>query len=242
MLLEEVARVGVPVTPAEVNTSLDLPKPTIHRLFATLEAEGYLQRAMDGRGFIPGRRMKRIAANILSTRAVDSARVAILRALADKVGETCNIATPGREAMVYLDRVETKWPLRIQLPVGSEVPFHCTASGKMFLSTLKPAHLDRWLASGALTARTSRTLVEPDALREELGKVRENGYATDDEEFMPDMTALAVPIADDMGRLVSTLSIHAPVQRQPISRLLGNLALLRSSAAELSGLLVSDQV
>ena len=65
-------------------------------------------------------------------------RQTVLNALAEDVGETCNIAMPERHAMVYLDRVETKWPLRIQLPVGTEVPFHCTASGKMYLSSLKP--------------------------------------------------------------------------------------------------------
>ncbi len=44
---------------------------------------------------------------------------------------TCNIATPDRDGMVYIDRVETKWPLRIQLPIGTTVPFHCTASGNL---------------------------------------------------------------------------------------------------------------
>ena len=46
-------------------------------------------------------------------------------------------ALPDREAMVYIERVQTEWPLRIQLPIGTRVPFHCTASGKMYLSTLE---------------------------------------------------------------------------------------------------------
>ncbi|MDB4241029.1 IclR family transcriptional regulator, partial [Yoonia sp.] len=56
LLLEEVAKVGVPVTPSVVNEVMGLPKPTIHRLFATAEAEGFLQRDIDGRSYSPGRR------------------------------------------------------------------------------------------------------------------------------------------------------------------------------------------
>ena len=141
MLLEEVARAGVPVTPSVVNESLGLPKPTIHRLFATAEAEGFLQRDIDGRSYSPGRRMRLLATNTLSSERVRTVRLAVLNSLAMSVGETCNIAIPERDGMVYLDRVETHWPLRIQLPVGTQVPFHCTASGKMYLSTLRTDYL-----------------------------------------------------------------------------------------------------
>ena len=58
MVIEEIARAGVPVTPTDVNAAIGLPKPTIHRLFATLEEEGFLQRDMDGRTYSPGPRLR----------------------------------------------------------------------------------------------------------------------------------------------------------------------------------------
>ena len=64
-VLEEVARAGVPVTPTAVNDVLGLPKPTIHRLFATLEDEGFLQRDMDGRTYSPGPRLRQLAGGII---------------------------------------------------------------------------------------------------------------------------------------------------------------------------------
>jgi len=238
MVLEELARVGVPITPTEANVQLGLPKPTVHRLFHTLEAEGFVQRDIDGRSFSPGRRLRKLSVNVLSSLRVRTVRLSILQALAEEVGETCNIATPDRDAMVYLDRVETKWPLRIQLPVGTAVPFACTASGKMYLSSLLPTHLDRYLATTKLVARAPKTISSADALRREIELIRKHGYATDQEEFMENMVAVAVPIRDDQGRLVSTLSIHAPVQRLSLDDLLGHLPRLTRAASELSELLL----
>ena len=239
MLLEEVAKAGVPVTPSIVNETLGLPKPTIHRLFATAEAEGFLQRDVDGRSYSPGRRMRLLSINTLSSERVRTVRLAVLKSLAVAVGETCNLAIPEREGMFYLDRVETHWPLRIQLPVGTQVPFHCTASGKMYLSTLRPDYLERFLKNYKLEKQTDRTITDPVKLQEELAKTRERGYSTDDEEFMAGMTAIAVPILDDRGRLLSTLSIHAPEQRRHLPDLVEYLDPLRAAAAELSAIVAS---
>lgn len=237
-VLEVVARVGVPVTPTDVNDTLQLPKPTIHRLFATLEDEGYLQRELDGRTYTVGARFRRMSLHTLSSLRVRTARLAVLGELAETIGETCNIAVPDRHVMIYLDRVETKWPLRIQLPVGTQVPFYCTASGKMYLSTLADNHLKRYLGSTRLAEHTPRTLTDPMRLHEELLATRARGYSQDNEEFMDGMIALAVPINDDLGRLVSTLSFHAPTQRLSLEQAQEHLAPLRAAARALSELLV----
>lgn len=240
LVLEAMAEAGVPVTPTEVNQTLGLPKPTIHRLFTTLENEGFIQREIDGRGYSPGRRMRNMSTGILSSLRIRTARVAVLAKLAEEIGETSNIAIADRDAMVYLDRVETKWPLRIQLPVGTRVPFYCTASGKMYLSNLDPRHLRNYALSAQLDPRTGRTITDPEVLIAEATEVRERGYATDDEEFMEGMIAVAVPIFDGNDRLVSTLSFHAPQQRLSMADAIGHVDRLRASATRLSDLLSED--
>ena len=236
LVLEEIARVGVPVTPTEINATLGLPKPTIHRLFSTLEGEGFLQRDMDGRTYSPGPRLRTMAGGILSSLRIRTARQAILKRLSGEIGETCNIALPDRDAMIYLERVETQWPLRIQLPIGTRVPFYCTASGKMYLSTLARSHLERYLSATDLVARTPNTLTDPDALLTEIQLVRDQGYSLDREEFMEDMIALAVPILDVNDRLMATLAFHAPTQRFSIAQALEFLDAMRAAAADLSKL------
>lgn len=238
LLLEELARLGVPTTPTAANEMLGLPKPTVHRLFHTLEEEGFLQRDIDGRSYAPGQRLRKLAVNVVSSSRVRMARQAILSALAEELGETCNIAMPERHAMIYLDRVETKWPLRIQLPVGTEVPFHCTASGKMYLSSLAPKLFAKYLGVAKLDARTPHTLTSRKALQQEIEAIRVRGHATDAEEFMEGMVAVAVPIRDDQARLMATLSVHAPRQRVSVDDLEGRIARLHRAASDLAELAV----
>jgi len=193
LVIERMAEVGMPVTPTEVNARMGLPKPSIHRLFHTLEEEGFVQRDMDGRTYSPGPRLRSMAGGILSSLRIRTARQAILRRLSREIGETCNIALPDRDAMIYLERVETEWPLRIQLPIGTRVPFYCTASGKMYLASLARNHLKKYVAATDLDRRTPNTITDRGGLLAEIATVRRQGYALDREEFMDSMIALAVP-------------------------------------------------
>lgn len=235
-LVEEVARAGTPVSPAALCEALRLPKPTVHRLLTTAEDEGFLQRDVDGRSYGPGQRLRHLAGNTLSSQRIRTERLIIMRRLAEDVGETCNLAAPGRHGMIYLDRVETHWPIRVQLPVGTQVPFHCTASGKLYLSSLRSEKLSRMLNWLDLTRQTARTITDPEALREELSRTRAQGHSTDDEEFMDGMAAVAVPIRDTEGRLLTTLSIHAPLLRHSLASLKGMLPDLRAAADQLEDL------
>ncbi|WP_109310938.1 IclR family transcriptional regulator [Ruegeria sp. AU67] len=239
LILEEVAKRGVAVKPSDLIESLGLAKPTVHRLLLTAEAEGFLQRDLDGRSYGPGPRLRQLSVNTVSSEHLRTARLAILRGVADEIGETCNLAIPDRESMIYLDRVETKWPLRIQLPIGTQVPFHCTASGKMYLSTLRQNTLDGFLSARKLNPSTKKTITDPDALRAEVMDIAKRGYSTDDEEFMHGMAAVAVPVIDKNNRLVATLSVHAPTQRHDLESLMRFVNLLEVGANKISGLLVS---
>ncbi len=235
-IIEEVARAGVPVTASALSEALGLPTATVHRLLATAETEGLLQRDVDGRSYSPGRRMRHLSGNILSSQRIRTERILVMRSLAETVGETCNLAAPARYGMIYLDRVETHWPLRIQLAVGTQVPFHATASGKMYLSSLRSDKLNRILKWLELSRHTESTLTDTDKLREALASTRQRGYATDAEEFMEGMSAIAVPIRDSRGRVLCTLSIHAPVVRHDVESLEGRLAELQRAAQRIEDL------
>jgi len=135
-ILEQVANSDRSVTPTEINEKLNLPKATIHRLCSKLEDEKILQREIDGKRFMPGSRLRQIALGVISNENFRTHRHAILKQLSEEVGETCNITIPDGSQMRYLDRVETHWPLRMQFMIGTKVPLHCTASGKLFISQL----------------------------------------------------------------------------------------------------------
>lgn len=241
LVLEEVARAGEPVTPTAVNEALGLPKPTIHRLFSTLVEEGFLQRDIGGRAYLPGPRLRGLAGGVLSTSRLRAARRAVLSRLSNDIGETCNISLPDGEMMVYLERIETAWPLRIQLPTGTRVPFYCTASGKLFLSTMSERELARYLSVTKLERLAPGTYVDPAELEAAVHRTRARGYGTDRGEFMPGMIAVAVPINDPNGRLLATLSVHAPTQRLDLDGAVAHLPLLRAAAAEIASLVHDEE-
>ena len=85
--------------------------------------------------------------------------------------------------------------------------------------------------------RTGRSLTDPEALMAELARIRERNYSTDNEEFMDDMTAVAVPIRDNQNRLVTTLSLHSPIQRRNLPDLVEYLPRLREAARQLEELI-----
>ena len=132
--------------------------------------------------------------------------------------------------MVYWDRVETEWPLRLQLPIGTRVPFHATASGKMYLACLPESQCAQLLEEIELQAYTDNTLTSAAALLEEIRIIREQQYSLDDEEFIVEMTAVAVPVLDQTGRYVASLAVHAPKSRMSIDKARNHVTLLHSAA------------
>lgn len=240
LILEEVARVGVPMTPTEINQNIGLPKQTLHRLFATLESEGFLQRELDGRTYSPGPRMRAMSVGILSSARAQAARLMVMEGLAASIGETCNLVIPDRLDMLYVDRVETNWPLRIQFPIGSHVPFYCTASGKLYLASLPAAQLRPMVKACKFVKLAKNTITSPAKLLAEVERIREQGYSTDNQEFVDGMIAVATAITDPQGNMVASLAFHAPTPRMDLGQALAHLDTLKKAAVELSRILGND--
>jgi DNA-binding IclR family transcriptional regulator len=138
---------------------------------------------------------------------------------------------------VYLDRVESAWPLRMTLQPGSRVPLHCTASGKLLLALMPAARRDRLVERLPLTRYTDRTIVERDRLVAELEAIRRQRVATDDEEYLDGLVCAAVPVAKAGGRVVASVAVQAPRVRMPLDQALGHVPQLREAARALAATL-----
>lgn len=240
LILETLAAAGRAMTPTEIGAEIGLPKPTVHRLCAMLAEEGFLGRdPHDGR-LRPAGRARRLAGGLQVAARLDLARHLVLKSVAGRIGETCNLVGVGVAGMVYLDRVDTPWPLRYQLPVGTEVPFHCTASGKMFLSTLPEKELETVLATVELTREGPNCATDPAELTARLARVRAAGHSTDDQEFMAGMIAYAVAVRDPGGRFVAALAFHAPMQRVSLEAGLAHVPVLEEGARRLEALMFGE--
>jgi DNA-binding IclR family transcriptional regulator len=215
-LLETVASAGRGLSLAQLATMLNVPKPTVFRLANRLEQSGYLIREPGKGGFAVGPRLMRLGLAAVRTSGSNAERHAILTALVTALGETCNFTTLAGGEVLYLDRVETRWPLRVHLEPGSRVPLHSTASGKLFLAHLPADRRRRLLESVPLTADTPSTLTSVERLEEECAAILRRGYSTDNEEFLLGLIAVAVPVLAPSGTMVAAIACHAPCARMPL--------------------------
>lgn len=239
-ILDTVAASTKPLSATEINEALDLPKATAHRLCAKLEARGYLLKRIDGKSYQAGNRLFDVAVGVLANSRFSATRHAILTELSEKVGETCNIAYPDGLYMAYSDRVETKAPLRLQFPIGMRVPLYCTASGKLYLSTLPKSRRKAVINKLKLKHHAKNTITDIDMLLAEIDSIERQQFSIDNQELYDDVVAIAVPIQDKRGRFYSSLAIQAPASRISINHSGRYLPLLRDAANELAMLAEDD--
>lgn len=237
LLLEAVSRSDAPMTPTALARKMGLPKQTVHRVCHTLVENGFLHRDMTSRALRPGPRLRELASGALENSRFQTVRHQILRRVAAEVRETVNFVVPEPDGMRYLDRVETDWPFRVQLPIGTNVPFHCTASGKVYLASLPAGLRAKMLKSLPLDRHTPGTIIDREALAGQLETIASQGFATDEEEFMEGMVAMAVPIRDAAGRYIASLAFHGPTMRLDIALALSRKDVLFEAASDLSDLL-----
>ena len=242
LILEILGKSDRAMTATEINESLQLPKQTVHRLCATLEDNGFLVRRGTSRKYQVARRLREMGAGLLYNSRDHIFRHQILETVSQTVGESVNYVVPEETGMRYLDRVETDWAFRIQLPVGTRVPFHCSASGKCFLASLGPTARKRMISSLTLEARTVASHVTTEGLLAELAQIARDGFALDREEFMTGMVAIAVPVTDGRGRFIAALAYHGPIPRMTITDSITQVGFLKESARRLGDALFDANV
>lgn len=233
-LLELIASKDAFVSLQSLVEETGIPKPTLHRMLQQLESAGLLIRQSDGRHYGTGVRLRRLAENLLLNATQHGARHAVLRNLADEIGESCNVTALSGNEVVYLDRVETTEPLRFYLHAGSRVPVHCSASGKMILAQMSPAQRRKLLAHAPLRKHTPKTVTDLDRLEEELKTIRRDGFAIDDEEFLSGLVCVAVLVPTDTGRSNLCVAVQAPVMRLTPDKAVGLLPALQRAAGAMS--------
>ena len=233
-LLVRVVQADGPVSFGAIAEAAGLPKSTTSRLLGALERHALLERDRDG-ALRPGVVLTRFARRAGATDQLVATARPFLQDLGAATGETVNLAVPGPRAVEQIDQVDSSYLLGATNWVGLDVPFHCSALGKVFL-----AHRVVPLPPGRLEQRTGRTITTRDALAAELDLVRRSGYAVADEELEPGLVAIAAPVRDTSGLVVAALSVSGPSVRLTADRIVTAAGLTARAANELSKALGYD--
>ena len=234
-IIEAVSYASKPLSPLELSQELDIPKPTIHRLIQNMLDEGFVTVDIGG-GIIPGKRVRNLGVELWQQRLFFNERQMILQKLVDELKETCGIGVPYQMNMIYTNRANTTLPIQIYLPVGAKSPMWCTATGKLYLSQLPRTSRDKILQNLSLDKFTKNTITDIDALNAELDRIAETGIGIDNEEFISEMVAIAVPIRDRKSRYLASLYLHAPTIRVSLDDLLTHVPRLQKAAKDIQSL------
>lgn len=232
-VVEVLASADGPASLAELTAAVRLPKPTLYRMLAMLQSASLVVREPGTRRYMIGPRLASLGRSVMLNAGLRAGRHAILSRLVEEIGESCNFTMLDGPRVVYLDRVEAEWPLRITLTPGSVVPVHCSASGKLLLALLPAVRRRRLLSHIALSRHTPNTITELGALDTELAGIRKLRYATDNEEYLAGLVCVAVPVADARGRACAAVALQAPVARMTLERALEHVGRMRRAADEI---------
>jgi IclR family transcriptional regulator, acetate operon repressor len=190
-LLEHLADAGGEMALSELTDRSGLPMPTIYRLMRTMVNQGYARQEPSKR-YALGPRLIRLGES--ATRLLGTwARPALAR-LVDEVGETANMAVLEGDVVVYVAQVPSRHSMRMFTEVGRRVQPHCTGVGKALLAQLPGKAVREIIGRTDMAAHTPHTITDPDTLLAELERIREQGYAIDDEEQEIGVRCVAVPL------------------------------------------------
>jgi IclR family KDG regulon transcriptional repressor len=187
-------------------------KSTAYRFLAHLESEGYLFRDDLG-SYLVGPKLVRLGAGATYQATLRKISRPVLQHLWKVTNETVNLGILDGQDVYYVDVVQSAHPFRMASPVGSWRPVYCTAMGKALTAYLPEDEREHVLCSIHFERCTPHTLTRLPQFRKELEKVRQCGYALDDEEATLGARCVSAPILHDGGKVAAAISVAGPTTR-----------------------------
>jgi DNA-binding IclR family transcriptional regulator len=225
---------GQPPSACEIGEKLELNKSTAHRLLAVLEHYRYVERDLKSGKYRLGLKLAELGNIALSRFDLQGTARPFVERLVEATGETAHVGILQGTEVVSLVIVETHQTVRTPSTVGRRSPVHCTSHGKLLLAFVDPSRVEELLTGYKYVGYTKRTIRFAGAFRAELDKVRNQGFAIDDEEFEEGLRCIGAPVRDHEGKVVAAISIAGPRFRVTAERTPALIRTVTHVAADLS--------
>jgi len=196
----------------ELSKRLKLHKNNVFRLLATLEARGYIEQNKITENYRLGLKCLQLGQTFIHQLGLLLQARSTLEDLVKLTKESAFVAIRKGTAIVPLEFVEPARPVRVVSFLGTALPSHCTAAGKVYLVFESEGGLSQALPE-RLDRHTEKTITDRQLLAEQMRNVSETGYAIDQGEFSEDISSVAVPVRDYTRTLVGALGVAGPGHR-----------------------------
>jgi IclR family pca regulon transcriptional regulator len=221
--LEAISEAGGLLTLSDIADALQIDNTTATRLCYTLTELGFLQRDGNKR-YAPTPKVLLLGYSAVSRSGWYEIARYYLESLFVDVQETVNLAVPQGAEILYVITIRKDEYLPFDVRVGTKLPTHCTAMGKVLMAMGPPQDVRATLEKLEFKPLTSHTITGLDRFVAELDEVRSRGYAVNDEELSLGNRAVAAPVMGENGYAAAAVSIAAQAIRYSRAEIESTLA------------------
>lgn len=192
----------------EIATATGYSKSTVHDIVSTLNTLGLIKKNEDTKKYALGIKLFEYGYLFSQRNNIRNNVKDIGRELSDKYKATCHVATYDKNHVIYLDKFDFEGSIVTSYSqIGKRVPMTITGVGKAMLANLPEEYVEEYIFNQPLPSRTDNSITEPSALKAELKKIRQQGYAIDNEESVMGLRCMACPIFDNNENVVAAISV-----------------------------------
>lgn len=241
-VLEFVAQSRRGLSVSEISRNLALPKSSTHLTLATLEKRGFLRRNAQTGKYSFGLKLVSLSRRVLDHLDLREVARPFMNALMSKTGSIVHLAVLERNEAVLIDRVEPAGQSAGADWVGRRLDINCTGVGKALAAFLSEEQFNRLITAKQFARHNDNTIVTVRDLKKELARVREQGYAVDDEEDELGLRCVGVPILDAHQEPIAAISLAGTTEQIPFEKVHGLANTLKQTARDISVRLNSFRV
>ncbi|MFP4617415.1 MAG: IclR family transcriptional regulator [Spirochaetaceae bacterium] len=200
-----------PVQPAQIVKALGFSRANVHRLLATFQNLGYVEK--DNRGYGLTFKLFKLGSSVPLSRNLRDVAKPIMIELMRRAEENIYLTVLVEDMVIAIDEVKSSHHLTLNPDVTYSYPIHTCASGKIFLAALPEEQRKAAAESLTYRRRAERTITNSETFLEAVRETERKGYATEIMEFSEDLNSVAAPIYDYRRKVVATISISGPAMR-----------------------------
>jgi IclR family acetate operon transcriptional repressor len=207
LILEAIGERTAGMTNSDISRRLNIPKSTASYILRTLEQRRYVTRDRSTGKYRLGLKLLALGRGVQIGHEIREVAGPVLKRLVEQSGLTAHIAVLDHGEAVYIEKAEATGFIKLDTWVGRRMELHSTAVGKALAAFMAPSDFDAAISDQGLKQKTARTLTTRSQLIGELRRVREAGYAVDDEENSPGVRCVAAPIFDAQARVCASVGL-----------------------------------
>ena len=233
-VIETIAAFGGSASASVIARKTGLPRSTAHHLLRSLITFGYLVQDGEAQPYKLAPRLFKLTGPAWTQQQLAEISIPFLDELSRRTGEGTSLAILRAGVVSVVAKRDSEGPVRVVQEVGTLRPIYCTAVGKLLAAWLPERELDGIIGRTGFERMTANTITDISALKQELARVRANGFALDREEHIEGIRCIAAPVRDQSEKVCAALCIVGPKSRHSLRRLRELQDPLRDVAKKLS--------